>query len=354
MRRNIWLPSLLALAVVGSAVGIGSAIAGKSCYTTTADAQMVGLNDWQEHPVFTVDETVDGYTPPGILDGIGALKWNRGTIRVLVNHELTSSVGYAYTLASGASLTGARVSYFDIDRKTLEVCGSGLAYDTIYNRAGDEVESSADLDFGGLNRLCSSALFEKNTFGFKDDVYFTGEETGGGTEFVLDVRGEALWAAPAMGRAAWENVTALDTGNKDTVAILVGDDRGGAPLLLYVGEKQPGNDFLARNGLAKGSLYVWVAGNGDLSPEDWSGTGTARAGQFVEIDYYRPDLAGNGDYDDLGYATQSHQDDLAAALDQYRVLGFLGAQGVCLAALVADGKRLKAGIGDEGRDRRAL
>ena len=40
-----------------------------------------------------------------------------------------------------------------------------------------------------------------------------------------------------MGRAAWESVTELDTGTTDKVAILVGDDREAAPLLMYVGEK---------------------------------------------------------------------------------------------------------------------
>jgi len=40
-----------------------------------------------------------------------------------------------------------------------------------------------------------------------------------------------------MGLAAWENVTELNTGRTDKVAFLVGDDRAGAPLLLYVGDK---------------------------------------------------------------------------------------------------------------------
>lgn len=284
----------------------------KDCDLTPEDAQMTGLAGWHEMPVFTVGETVNGYTPPGILDGIGAFR--RGNnVRLLVNHELTSDVGYPYTLANGASLTGARVSFFDIDRDSLAVCDAGLAYDTIYNRAGDEVAGSGDLEFGGLNRLCSSVSFRRHEYGFRDDVYFTGEETGGGTEFVLDVKRGELWAAPAMGRAAWENVTAMETGDRNTVAILIGDDRAGAPLLLYIGEKQNGNNFLARNGLASGKLYAWKADNGDLSPEDFNGTGACRSGQFVELDYYRPDLAGNGDYDELGYATQAKQDALANA-----------------------------------------
>lgn len=321
VNRSLWVGKLMVLLVAMVTISLAAENKGQGrgsdCHVTDADAQISGENGWKVFPVFTVGETIDGYTPPGILDGIGALKWNQRTTRVLVNHELVSSAGYPYELANGAVLTGARVSYFDIDRKTLGVCDSGLAYDTIYNRAGKVVEGPQDLEFGGLNRLCSSALFEKGEYGFKDDVYFTGEETGGGTEFVLDVKEGELWAVPAMGRAAWENVTAMDSGDRDTVAILIGDDREAAPLLLYVGEKakskrnKPGPDFLARNGLAKGRLYVWVADNGDVTPEEFNGTGQCRGGNFVEIDYYRPDLAGNGDYDELGYATQEHQDWLA-------------------------------------------
>lgn len=323
LRRTNWIFRVCGCVAIAGLIGLESAYADPpgSCVITPEEAQMNGINGWAELPVFTIGESIDGYTPPGIPDGMGAMKWRRNTVRVLVNHELTAPVGYPYSLASGATLTGARVSYFDIDRDSFGVCGSGLAYDTIYNRAGDVVTSPADLDFGGLNRLCSSVLFTKGEFGLRDDCYFTGEETGGGSEFILDIKRGELWAAPALGRAAWENVTLLDTGDRNTVAVLVGDDRGGAPLILYVGNKSTKkrrSNFLERNGLADGKLYIWVADNGDLSPEDWNGTGTSRTGQFVEIDYYRPDLAGNGDYDELGYATQSHQDALAAAAGAFQ------------------------------------
>ena len=68
-------------------------------------------------------------------------------------------------------------------------------------------------------------------------IYFAGEETNGGTEWALDTATGDLWAVPARGLAAWENVTELNTGRTDKVAFLIGDDRAGAPLLLYVGDK---------------------------------------------------------------------------------------------------------------------
>ncbi|MEB3341683.1 alkaline phosphatase PhoX [Okeania sp.] len=329
---------------------------------TTQPAQMRGLNSYETFPLFTIGETVNDYTPPGILDGIGAYELDDNTVRALVNHELSSGTGYAYTLANGTELTGARVSYFDIDKDTLEIVDTGLAYDTIIARNGEEVDEASDLEFGelvdedgstilgGINRLCSAIYVEANQFdsgsGIVDGIFFTGEETGsGGTEFALDVETNTLYALPWLGRAAWESVTQIDTGNSDTVGILIGDDREAAPLLFYVGEKdETSDDFLERNGLAQGKIYVWAPDEelGDTpdsvvddegNPEDpddypdpagFNGTGNSESGTFVEIEYYNPDEAGSAvdtdddgsiqdelGYDELGFATQAQQDFLA-------------------------------------------
>ncbi|MBD2293307.1 DUF839 domain-containing protein [Anabaena sphaerica FACHB-251] len=299
-------------------------------FDTTQPAQVKGLNGYTVDPIFTVGETINGYTPPGILDGTGAFELNETTVRILVNSELSSNVGYEYTLESGASLPGARISYFDIDKSTLKIVDSGLAYDTIYNRAGEIVDEASDLEFGGIDRFCSANLMEANQFGagmgFADTIYFAGEETDGGTEFALDVQTGELWAVPWLGRAAWESVTELDTGNTDQVALLVGDDRGAAPLILYVGNKNVNGDgsFLDRNGLADGKLYVWVADDAadaadaiEADPRDFNGSGNNTNGKFVEIDHYRPDLAGTNGYDAQGFADQAKQDALAAGVGAF-------------------------------------
>ena len=320
---------------------------------TNQPAQMNGQNGYSVDPLFTIGETVkEGsqgvYTPPGILDGLGAYTLDDNTVRVLANHELTADVGYPYLLASGAALTGARVSYFDIDIESREVVDAGLAYDTIINRAGEVVEEASDLEFEGLNRFCSATFIDAHQFGeergLTDNIFFTGEETDGGTEFALDPETNTLHALPWLGRAAWENVTELDTGTTDKVAILVGDDREAAPLLLYVGEKDTSEDadFVSRNGLNNGNLYTWVP-DGDVAdtpaftnedgeevetdeapdPEGFSGTGNSLSGTWVELDYYDPEQADtaedtddDGDiqdemgYDELGFATQAQQDQL--------------------------------------------
>ncbi|MBK1987220.1 DUF839 domain-containing protein [Sphaerospermopsis aphanizomenoides BCCUSP55] len=300
-------------------------------FNTTEPAQVMGLDGYTVTPIYTVGETIDGYTPPGILDGTGAFALNDTTVRILVNHELSSDLGYEYTLESGASLPGARISYFDIDKSTLQIVDSGLAYDTIYNRAGEIVDEASDLEFEGIDRFCSANLMEANQFGsdmgFADTIYFAGEETDGGSLFALDTATNELWALPWLGRAAWESVTELDTGNTDQIALLIGDDREAAPLLLYVGEKNANGDgsFLDRNGLAEGKLYVWVADDAadasdaiEADPRDFNGSGSSTNGKFVELDYYRPDLAGTEGYDDQGFATQEKQDALAEAAGAFK------------------------------------
>ena len=79
-------------------------------FTTNQPAQIQGLNGYTVKPIFTVGETIGDYAPPGILDGIGAFSLNETTVRFYVNHELGSTVGYAYTLENGTDLTGARVA----------------------------------------------------------------------------------------------------------------------------------------------------------------------------------------------------------------------------------------------------
>lgn len=315
---------------------------------TKQPAQAKGLNGYKVDPILTIGEDVNGYALPGVPDGLGAFALDDDTIRVFINHELAPDKAYAYTLDNGTELTGARVSFIDLNKNTLEVEDAGVALNKILNRKGDEVKEADDLEYGGLNRLCSAQYIEANQFGdnrgLADDLFFTGEETSGGTEFVLNPESGTLRAAPWMGRAAWENVTELDTGTTDKVAFLVGDDREAAPLLMYVGEKDTSKnaELLARNGLAEGKLYAWVP-QADLEdtptftndegetvdadqapdPSGFNGTGNSQKGDWVELDYYRPDLAGSAEdtdndgetqdelgYDDQGFATQKQQDEL--------------------------------------------
>ncbi|MDM3844371.1 MAG: hypothetical protein PT116_04815 [Aphanizomenon gracile PMC638.10] len=308
-------------------------------FDTTQPSQVKGLNGYTVDPIFTVGDKIGNYVAPGILDGIGAYSLNDTTVRLLVVNEVGAADGYKYTLKNGTQLPGARVNYFDVDKRTLQIVDAGLAHDTIINRKGEVVDAAADLEFGGIQRFCSAALFEANQFGagigLADRIFFSGEETYGGTQFALDTKTNVLYTLPWFGRAAWENVTELNTGRTDKVAFLIGDDRGPAPLILYIGDKNAKNDgsFLDRNGLGQGKLYVWVADDPsnatdpiEADPRDFKGTNNSTVGKFVEIKYYDPALANTAvdgpdpdtsiqnelGYDAQGFATQAQQDKLAA------------------------------------------
>lgn len=309
---------LLAL-VLGSFALLTSSIA-FAAQITSEDPMLRGdtaatSQGWDVTPIFTVSELVGDYQPVGILDGVGALPQDgEGHVNVLVNHELNPGNGYAYELANGTELTGARVSAFEVQKTTLKIKDAGLAYDTIYDRRGVIVTDPAQINetgnaIDGLARLCSARSVEAGTYGFVDDIFFTGEETSkpfhphGGTEWALDVTERTLWAAPALGRGGWENVTPLEPGDEDSVALLLGDDVESAPLYLYLGQKDALGDgsFLDRNGLAVGQLHVWVSDSGELSPQDFSGNGNALDGRFEPIDARDATMAGQAGYDSQGY-----------------------------------------------------
>jgi len=314
----------VAIALIVPLVGLGAPNPGE--YEVNDLSMVDGLDGWTADPIHTVGASYDGYTPPGVLDGLGAYELDDSTVRVLANHELGFNRGYPYTVNGSLSLLGARVSYFDVDKATRQVVASGLAYQTVYAADGS-TPTGKDFLHGldGFSRFCSAGLFEAEQFGtgrgLADRIYFTGEEDGGnfnpigGAEWALDPATGELWAVPALGRGAWENVTVLDTGTTDQVAILLSDDTSpfdadgdneleAAPLFLYVGDKDPAGDFLARNGLRDGSLHVWVARNGATTPADFNTAGKLK-GEWVELDNEQHlSMASENGYDRFGYPTQ--------------------------------------------------
>jgi len=291
-RKNVLAATLLTVGI--SLINVPTVLA--QAHTNTGGPQVTGLNGYKYTPLFTVGETINNYTPIGILDGIGVIDLGNGTIRALVNHEVRNNQGASYTLNPGTanqlSVRGARISYFDIDTSSRQIIGSGLAFDKIYDRSYNLITSTSQFELaptiGGLDRFCSGAAFGRYSFGqgigFEDNIYFAGEETSNGTQWVLDPSNFDIWAAPEMGRGAWENWTEIDTGRSDRIAMIGGDDTESAPLYLYIGEKNGVGDgsFLDRNGLKQGKLYVWVGDEG-VDPRDFAGTGNTSAGRWVEV-----------------------------------------------------------------------
>ena len=327
---------------------------------TSPVPMMNGEGEWEVRALLTIGDRLPSrdlrfahqeFQPVGALDGLGAYRLDQDTVRVLVNHELDGKAGYPYRLGNGTRLTGARISFLDIDRRTWRILDSGIAYRIIRDRQGRIVETGLQINEvvqteHGLSRLCSSQLIEKDTFNFVDTIYLTMEELSdplghpyGGTVWALDVERQTLHAVPAMGRMAGENTTPL-SGPQDAVALLIGDDTipqtveaevagqdAGlhtspdhvvtAPLWLYVGKKDapvveqalplgidPGNaSFLNRNGLLAGQLYYFVADHGVRTVAQFNGTGSTLTGVWKAIDVLDGTKAGEKGYDPLGYKT---------------------------------------------------
>lgn len=302
------------------------------------------LAGWHVDARYTVGEEAGGYLPLGILDGMGAITLDHRTVRVFVNHEVNDDQGYAYELTNGTRLLGARVSYFDFHEHSRKLIGAGLAYDTIVDRYGDVVTAARQINEGvgnvglaGFDRFCSAWLGRAGEYGLEDDIFFTGEETGNGQEFALDVHGGIVYCAPALGRAAFESVAMIDSPDPTKVAVVIGDDRAPAPLLVYVGEKDAAGDgsFLDRNGLARGRLYTWASDDGDANPSTFRGTGATRTGRLVEVDYFDPAQAGMPGYDAQGYANQGTQDARVASAG-----GFLFARPEDVSTNPSDGSQV--------------
>lgn len=284
-----------------------------------AASMLAPASNWEVITVFTIGDRVAGYRPLGVMDGNGAFSLNSSTVRVLTSHRLEADEGHPYSLANNLSLTGSRVSYFDIDKATHRVKAAGVAYDRVVNRAGEPltVRNTIGDDPGALRRLSSGTYVPQGEFSFIDDIYFTGEEVEGGQLFALDVDEGHLYAVPVAGRGAFANVALIDTGTSTSVGMAISDDRPGAPFKLYIGDKNAVGDgsFLDRNGLAQGTLYVWKTRNGDDNPEQFGQTGDFRQGTLQAIEIFDASMANSPGYDAQGYATQETQDALSFGED---------------------------------------
>ena len=328
MRRH----ALGAAAAGALALGVAVAQALPASAGVGDPSMFDGENGYSATPIHTVGDSYGGYTPVGVNDGLGAYELDGSTVRVLANHELGQGDGNVYQVSDGTGgsfgLTGARVSYYDIDKGSRQIVAAGQAYDAIYDPTGARATDATFLQngFTGLSRLCSASLFEPHQFGggrgFEDRIFLTGEEDGGvynpvgGAEWALDPETGSLWALPDLGRGAWENATILDTGSRNTVAVALSDDTSpfdadgdgvaeAAPLYLYVGTKDPSGDFAARNGLRGGTLHVWVPRRDATTPADFNGNGTL-VGDWVALDTSTgtPSSDGSTGYDSFGYPTQ--------------------------------------------------
>jgi hypothetical protein len=287
-------------------------VATAGAYTPTMLKDVAGGDTLQISSLITTGEVTNGlqagssvFAAVGIVDGMGAYDNGDGTYSLLVNHEVGPTVGYQYRVqvkagsnaATTATLTGSRISRFvvakDIDNNSAngfqsKVLAGGLAYDEVIS------PSSSFAITDGLNRFCSANLAPAGQFGggkgLTNSLYLAGEETTNGRFFALDSASAKLYHVPAFGLGGWESGTTVDTGNANTVGVMLFDDQSGTPnyLYLWVGTKTAGSsDLLERNGIAasSGSLYAWKASTIANTVDGVAGVtlNTAIAGSWVAL-----------------------------------------------------------------------
>lgn len=305
-------------------------------------------NGWETRALVTIGESGNtkfkfntenfGYEPIGVCDGLGAVKLDKNTIRVYMNHEMNSGYGTPYTLKNGTQLTGARVSAWDMKKclkvESLKVESGKVAYHTIIDREGVEVTDPSQIDKGressvywanelgvpsnyssGFTRFCSGGHVNAGEFGFSNTVYLAIEELSQGHTIAIDACEETSYIVPMLGQGWGERAAPIENFGSNKVLILIGDDDyytdgRGPPLYLYVGEigaKPPVGavynppEFLVRNGLGYGKMFVWVSNDGYINGFDFQGTNNVAQGKFVAINHYDPSQEGVAPFDNLGF-----------------------------------------------------
>ena len=110
----------------------------------------------------------NGYSFPGIPDGLGTVEIENGTVDVFVNHECD-------TEENGQN---ARVSKLRLNTTDGNIIGADLAI----------------RDSLGYERLCSASLVEG--YGFEHPIFLTNEEIDDGLLFAIDAINGALYELP--------------------------------------------------------------------------------------------------------------------------------------------------------------
>ncbi|HND56036.1 MAG TPA: Ig-like domain-containing protein, partial [Pirellulaceae bacterium] len=207
------------------------------------------------------------YRMVGIPDGLGAYDNGNGTFTVLMNQELTSSLGSQR--AHGG--TGAFVSKWVFDKTTLAPLSGADLMQTVKSGADFTPVTGTALNF---SRFCSADLPATSAFynattgnGTRTRILLNGEETGGGRAMAHVVDGPEAgvsYTLPAFGGRAWENLLA-NPASGDTTLVMANEDGsiGTSRLISYVGTKQNTGNEIQRAGLTNGTAYqVQVAVGG--------------------------------------------------------------------------------------------
>ncbi len=283
LMAHVWAP---ALALDG----------GNDVFVTVPTGENLG---WKTFEILSGNDALGALAIEGFVwtsqhddwDGLGAYRHDANTLRVFVNHEAGSGSTFSRVDLDLANLVSWSINGIANNTNSNQVAPPGQIV-TAVSRGWLTVGSGTN----PINNPCSANVWAADTFGpglgFADTLYLTGEETfnSNGQFWVMDVATRTLYECPDLGGGSWENACPIDTGRTDTVAVFLGEDIGAgstgtAPLRLYVGLKNPGGNFLERNGLTGGTVYYWdpagASTNGTMSGIFSGGNGAVVSGSWT-------------------------------------------------------------------------
>jgi hypothetical protein len=181
-------------------------------------------------PLITSAENLsNGFSFPGIPDGLGAVDNENGTVDVYVNHEYDSKENGQH----------AKVSKLRLNTTDGGIIGAQLAI----------------TDSQGYERLCSASLVEG--YGFENPVFMTNEEIEDGLVIAVDAINGTVYELPWLGLFSHENTIHVpyfyENANKTVLLGFEDGDETESEVYMYVADTP--NDLL----VGKGQLYVFGA-----------------------------------------------------------------------------------------------
>ena len=238
------LSAITALSILALSVNIFASIANNitsftlnGSYTTNRPAfiSLANISNQQQPvgeimPLITSAENLsNGFSFPGIPDGLGAVDIENGTVDVYVNHEYDSEENGQH----------AKVSKLRLNTTDGGIIGAQLAI----------------TDSQGYERLCSASLVEG--YGFEHPVFLTNEEIEDGLVIAVDAINGTVYELPWLGLFSHENTIHVpyfyENANKTVLLGFEDGDETESEVYMYVADIP--NDLL----VGKGQLYVFGA-----------------------------------------------------------------------------------------------
>jgi len=210
--------------------------------------------------IISVGDAVGGYKMAGIPDGLGAFDNGDSTFTILMNHEISSTLG----VVRAHGFIGTYVSKWVVNKSDLSVISGadlmqqGFVWNTVTN-----VYDPATAAF---SRFCSADLPTPNALfntvsgnGTTEKIFLNGEESGNeGRQFAHIVTGADAgksYELPFLGNAGWENSVMNPTMQDKTIVAETDDNTINGQVYFYIGTKTNIGSEIEKAGLAGGNLF---------------------------------------------------------------------------------------------------